>query len=268
MNNPVLSVVMGVYNCPTEEMLMTAVNSVLEQTFTDFEFIICDDGSDNDTYLWLEKAASLDDRIILIRNRKNMSLAYSLNRCIEAARGKYIARQDVDDYSSPERFSVQVAYLDSHPDMYMVGSDCMLYDESGVYGKRHMPHHPKKLDFLFNSPFVHGTVIMRREVFEKAGFYRPCGYTRKYEDYDLFMRIYKLEMKGANINTPLYSFHSDKKRRVSRLMRIDETVVRYNGFKSLGLLPKGFIYVLKPVFMITIPNRIINSLKRSYASRN
>lgn len=267
MNAPYLSVIMGVYNCPDEKMLMRSISSVLEQSFTNLEFIICDDGSDNGTSQWLEAAALSDDRIILIKNDDNMSLANALNRCIELARGVFIARQDADDYSLPDRFIQQIEYLEGHPKYAFVGSDCLLFDESDTYGRRKMPHHPKKNDFLFNSPFVHGSVMFRRELFDKAGYYRPCGACRKYEDYDLFMRAYDLELNGANINTPLYAFHYDSSRRVSRKMRIDEAVVRYNGFRRLGLMPVGMIYVIKPVFLALVPNRMINFIKRSRSRR-
>lgn len=262
MSEPYLSVIMGVYNCPTEEMLNRAISSVLSQSFSDLELIICDDGSDNDTYKWLEKAAASDDRIILIRNKRNMSLAYSLNRCIEISRGRFIARQDADDYSLPDRFKLQIEYMETHPQISFVGSDCLLFDGENVCGKRKMPHHPKKIDFLFNSPFIHGSVMLRREVFDNAGVYRPCGYAHKYEDYDLFMRIYQHELRGANISIPLYAFFDDNHRRVPRVMRIDEARVRYNGFKALGLLPFGYVYVLKPFALALLPNRVVNTLKK------
>lgn len=263
MAEPLLSVIMGVYNCPTEEMLMRAVRSVLEQTFSDFEFIICDDGSNNGTYEWLKKAAEEDSRIVLIRNKRNMSLAYSLNKCIETARGRYISRQDADDYSMPRRFETQINYLDSHSQYAFVGSDCCLFDSS-VYGSRKMPHHPKKIDFLFNSPFIHGSVMFRREVFDRE-LYRPCGYSRKYEDYDLFMRLYRDKQFGANINEQLYAFYADmSERHVPKIMRIDEAAVRYNGFKELGLLPMGFIYVIKPFVLALLPHACLISLKRQF----
>lgn len=263
MAEPVLSVIMGVYNCPTEEMLMRAVDSVLEQTFSDLEFIICDDGSDNGTYEWLKKAAQKDKRIVLIRNKRNMSLAYSLNRCIEIARGKYIARQDADDYSVSYRFEKQLAYLSSHSQYAFVGSNCLLFD-SNVYGDRKMPQHPKKIDFLFNSPFIHGSVMFRREVFDSE-LYRPCGYSGKYEDYDLFMRLYRNKQFGANLDEELYAFYADmSERRVPKIMRFDEAAVRYNGFKELGLLPFGFVYVIKPFILAMLPNSCLLMLKRRF----
>lgn len=259
---PYLSVIMGVYNCPTREMLFRAIDSVLGQTFTDFEFIICNDGSDNETGKWLKEAAEKDSRIIILTNKRNRCLAYALNKCIERARGKYIARQDADDYSLPERFAYQIEYLNTHDNFSMVGSDCLLFSDENVYGSKKMPHHPKKFDFLFNSPFVHGSVMMRKSIFSKAGLYRPRGREKKFEDYDLFMRVYEQGMRGANINIPLYAFYADQNsRRVSRGLRLDEVDVRYTGFKALGLLPKGYIYILKPFALALLPNRLVNRLK-------
>lgn len=229
MAEPVLSVIMGLYNCPNEEMLMRAVDSVLELTFSDFEVIICDDGPDNGTYEWLKKAAAKDSRIVLIRNRRNMRLAYSLNRCIEIAESRYIARQDADDYSVPDRFEKQIDYLLSHSQYAFVGSNCLFFD-SDVYGGRKTPIHPKKIDFLFNFPFIHGSVIFGREVFD-CELYRPCGYSRKYDDHVLFMRL-------------------------------DEAAVKYNGFKELGLLSMGFLYVIKSFILVMMPNFCLLMFKR------
>lgn len=261
MAEPVLSVIMELYNCHNEEMLMRAVDSVLEQTFSDFEVIICDDGPDNGTYEWLKKAAAKDSRIVLIRNRRNMRLAYSLNRCIEIAESRYIARQDADDYSVPDRFEKQIDYLLSHSQYAFVGSNCLFFD-SDVYGGRKTPIHPKKIDFLFNFPFIHGSVIFGREVFDYE-LYRPCGYSRKYDDHDLFMRLYRNKQFGANLDEELYAFYADmSERRVLKIMRLDEAAVKYNGFKELGLLSMGFLYVIKSFILVMMPNFCLLMFKR------
>lgn len=262
MDAPCISVIMGVYNCPSEEMLERAVRSVLEQTFSDFEFIICDDGSDNMTYEWLKKAADRDSRIKLIRNEKNMSLAVSLNRCIEISKGKYIARQDIDDYSYPDRFMSQVNFLEENPGIDGTGCCCDLFDKDGVYSGWDMPPYPEKDDFLFNSPFIHGTMMFRKSVFDKSGKYRPCGKNRKYEDYDLFMRMYEKGIKLANLPERYYAFFYDRgTRRVAASMRIDEFFVRLEGFRRLKLFPKGFIYLIKPLIIGIMPHKLLKKLK-------
>lgn len=262
MSNPILTVIMCVYNCPSEQMLTRAVDSVLNQTFRDFEFLICDDGSTNGSRAWLREEARRDNRIRLLANEKNEGLAFALNKCLARAKGRYIARQDADDYSLPTRLQLQTDFLDSHKNIAFVGADCFLYDQNGVHGERHMPEYPCGKDFLFNSPFVHGSVMFRREVFDRCGLYRTVGKCRKYEDYDLFMRIYAEGLQGANLNRALYAFYSEEKKNfVSRRMRLDEFLVRKEGFRRLGLLPKGYPYVLKPLVLALIPNKALNWLK-------
>ncbi|MBP1566288.1 MAG: glycosyltransferase [Oscillospiraceae bacterium] len=262
MPEPYLSVIMGVYNCPSEKMLLRAVDSIVNQTYKNLEFIICDDGSTNDTVKWLHKKAVTDSRIKIIENKKNQGLAHALNKCLEVATGDFIARQDVDDYSTLTRFQIQIDFLKNNKDIAFVGSGCLLYDQNCVYGERHVPEYPKKTDFLFNSPFVHGTVIFRREVFEKCGNYKAVGKCLKYEDYEFFMRVYSEGFKGANINQLLYTFYSEeKKNMVSRQMRFDEFKVRREGFKKLGLMPRGIPYVLKPLVLIAVPNKLLFNLK-------
>lgn len=258
---PELSVIMGVYNCPSKEMLTRAVDSILNQTYTDFEFIICDDGSENDTLEWLNEKASEDKRIIVIDGGVNRGLAVALNMCLEKAQGRLIARQDVDDYSAPTRLQTQVDFLNEYKNIAFVGTDCFVYNKDGVYGEWHRPEYPSKQDFLFNSPFIHGTTVFRKEVFDRCGGYELIGKCHKYEDYDFFMRAYAKGFQGANINKLLYTFYSEEKKNlVSRKMRIDEYHVRKKGFKLLGL-SRSKRYVLKPLTLMFVPNKLLNWFK-------
>lgn len=256
---PLISVIMGVHNS-SRDKLMKAVQSVLSQSVKDIELIICNDGSDNGTGKTLESIT--DSRVKIITFSENKGLAAALNACIDTAQGKYIARQDDDDISLPGRFEKQTAYLESHTEIDFIGSDCELYsDNSGVYGERIMPKTIDKKSFLFNSPFIHGSMMFRREVFDNER-YRTLGRNRKYEDYDLFMRLCADGYKSANLGEKLYRFHYDKKtRRVSFSMRCDEYKVRKEGFKRLGLMPQGFIYAVKPIMLGLIPRKATIKLK-------
>lgn len=254
---------MGVYNCPDRKTAERSVNSVLSQSFSDFEFIICDDGSDNGTFEWLKALSHSDKRIKLIRRHKNKGLASALNRCISLSQGEFIARQDVDDISEKDRFRQQLEFLKEQESIAFVGSDCLLADEKGgIFGRRHMPEKPKASDFLFNQPFIHGSVMFRRSALVSAGGYKTVGISRKYEDYELFMRLYSAGQKGANIPRCLYRF-SEKSlgRRVSPQMRVDEFFVRLRGFHALGLLPRSFPFLLKPLAMILLPPRLTAKIR-------
>lgn len=259
---PEVSVIMGVYNCPTKEMLVRAVDSILNQTFRDFEFIICDDGSTNDTLSWLMEKAAEDQRIIVIRENENRGLALALNQCLYRASGNFIARQDVDDYSVQTRLQTQVDFLHAHSNIAFVGTDCFVYDNNGLYGEWHRPSYPTKQDFLFNQPFIHGTTMFRREVYNICNGYKLIGKCHKYEDYEFFMRAYAEGFQGANINQLLYTFYSEEKKNfVPRKMRIEEYHVRKQGFRKLGLMPKAIPYIIKPLVLCLVPNKLLGLVK-------
>ena len=106
-----VSVIMGVYNCKNPQLLKKSVDSIIKQTFTDWEFIICNDGSTDDTLQLLNEVAQSDSRIKVISYQQGRGLAYALNRCIKASTGEYIARQDHDDISEPTRFQAKVRFI-------------------------------------------------------------------------------------------------------------------------------------------------------------
>jgi len=260
---PKLSVISGAYNIANLYSLEKSMNSVLSQSFTDFEFIICEDGSSDKSFEVLCAYAEKDSRIRILKNEKNSGLAFSLNRCIEVANGEYIARHDLDDYNDLTRFEKQIAFLDSHPDISVLGTAAYLFDETGVWGSETFPESIQSRDFLFNSPYKHGSVVFRKKALLEAGCYRVAKETRRAEDYDLFMTIQKFA-GGANLKERLYYFCEDKntlKRRKYRY-RIDEVKVRWRGFKKLGLLPSGIFYVIKPLIVGLIPARMLRWLQK------
>lgn len=258
---PLISVIMGVYNS-NEEMLKKAVESVISQTEKDFELLICDDGSDEKTKKLLKDISATDNRIRILTLSENKGLAEALNACLDAAGGEFIARQDDDDYSHPERFARQIKYLYDNPDVDFIGTACELFDSSGkVYGERIMSEKIDKNSFLFNSPFIHGSMIFRKKVFSDNR-YRSVGKLRRCEDYDLFMTLTAKGYRSANMSEKLYSFYFEPKaRKISFRARKDEFNVRMEGFKKLGLMPKGFFYALKPLVLGLIPHSIFIKLK-------
>ena len=259
---PVLSVITGAYNVASCPHFDKSIRSVLEQTLTDFEFIICDDGSSDETYALLSEYAKADPRIKLIKNEKNLGLAAALNNCISHAEGKYLARHDCDDYNDPKRFEKQIAYLEANPDVSVLGTAAYLFDESGVWGKDTMPRVVKNEDFLFTSPYKHGSVIFRREPLLDMGGYSTSQSVLRNEDYDLFMRM-QTKYKGENLEEPLYYFCEDEsaKRRRKYRYRINEYRVRKRGFKALGLMPKALPYVVKPLIVGLVPGFILARLQ-------
>jgi len=260
---PKVSVIMGTYN--GEQMLDTAIQSICNQTFTDWEFIICDDCSTDRTWEIISQWEKKDPRIKGIRNSKNMKIAASSNRCIALAKGKYIAKMDDDDLSYPERLEKEVRFLDEHPDFDFVSSLVECYDgEKIVKNYIDRKPEPQKEDFLAGMQFVNPVLMIRRECLEKVNGYRVEKKTRRAEDYDLYMRLYAAGYRGYNIQERLLRYFVNPevmKRKRKYRYRVDEALVRYEGFKALGLLPKGFPYVIRPLIVGLIPQRIIWYLK-------
>lgn len=261
---PKVSVIMGVYNIKNRKMAEDAINSILNQTFRDFEFIICDDGSDNDTWSIISDIVKNDARVKIIRNKKNHGLAYSLNKCLKVSSGEYIARMDADDISYTNRFEKQVDFLDANPQYALVSSWSSLFNEKGIWGVRKRVEIPQKKDFLFGPPAIHAAMMVRAEALESCELYRVSWDTIRAEDYDLFMRMYANGYKMYNIQEPLYMIREDNdayKRRNYR-NRIKEAHVRLIGFKKLKLYPVGIIYVMKPLIVGLIPQKILAKMRK------
>lgn len=263
MVNPKVSIIMGVLNA--EKRVIDSVKSIQNQSFENFEFIICDDGSSDNTVKILKNIAKKDKRIIVIENENNIGLARTLNKCIDIAKGEYIARMDDDDFSYEDRIKLQVEFLDNNLEYAFVSSAIDSYDGENVLSNIKLRcKEPKKEDFLWGNCFVHPATMFRADKLKEVGGYRVAKETRRAEDYDLFMRMYENGMKGFNIEIPLLRYYINpvamKKRKY--IYRVDEVIVRYKGFKSLGLLPKGLVYVIKPLVVGLIPNGILYNVKK------
>jgi len=183
---PNVSVVMSVYN--GQRFVGQTIESVLDQTYNDFEFIIVNDGSTDGTGQIIK--GYKDRRIRIINSQANLGLPAALNRGISSANGAYIARVDADDPCFPDRFEKQVRFLDAHPDIQAVGGAAVVVNEAGrrLCLVKH-PSAPEIIEktLLKHNCFVHGAVIMRRSAFEQAGQYRE-QFTYA-QDYDLWLRM-------------------------------------------------------------------------------
>ncbi|KAI4446223.1 putative glycosyltransferase EpsE [Eubacterium plexicaudatum ASF492] len=260
---PEISVIMGTCN-EVREQAAQAIDSVLKQTFQDFEFIICDDGSKAMFYQWLRKYCKKDSRIILLRNLRNQGLAAVLNRCLSHASGKYVARMDADDWSKPDRFEKQITFLRQHKQYVLAGSNAWLMDAHGVWGERRMEEVPQKESFLHTSPFIHPTVMIRRKEMEKLRGYCELPGIRRAEDYEFFMRLYAKGYEGYNLQEALLVYREDMQSYAKRKyrFRIHECRVRYYGFRQLGVLKGSIHYVLRPLVAGMIPAKLMCMVRK------
>ncbi len=206
-DRPRISVLMSVYN--GEKYVANAVDSILNQTYTDIEFIVIDDGSSDTTLKIL--AEYKDPRLKLI-GQKNVGLTKALNRGIKIATGEYLARQDADDVSSPRRFEEQVAFLDSNPRCALVGTLARIIDEDGEQiGIKRTAAEPAQIAVKLpeENQFIHGSIMLRREAIVEMGGYREAF---KYaQDYDLVLRLSERHQL-ANIDEEYYSLrHREQK---------------------------------------------------------
>ncbi|MCL2069147.1 MAG: glycosyltransferase [Oscillospiraceae bacterium] len=259
-----ISVIMGVYR-PDRAMLTYSIRSVLDQDMPGLELIVCDDGSQDQTFEFLTKWAENEPRLKILRHGQNRGLAAALNTCLDCAGGEYIARQDADDLSVPGRFAAQSDFLDANPGLCFVGSAVRLFGGSGVWAVKAFPELPQKRDFLFAVPFSHGSLMFRGNLLKKHR-YRVDRFTRRAEDYELLMRMYADGCFGANLTEPYYDYRdgggmlsSMKYRR-----RMDAAVIRAKGFYRLGLYPAAIPYVIKPLIVGLIPLKLLNRLKRRH----
>lgn len=257
-----VTVIMGIYNS-NRVKLERAIDSILNQSYSNLELIICNDASTNgiEQYLY-----SLENKKIrIINNKTNMGLAYSLNHCLKVSTGDYIARMDDDDISAYTRIEKQVNFLELHPEIGIVGTALWLVSREGEIWGEHFPKEcPIKEDLLVGVVHAHPTIMVRKEVYDLVGGYQVLSRTQRTEDYDLYMRMYANGVQGYNLQEKLFyytqSFETLSKRRLKH--RLDELLCRYEGFKLLELYPKGYLYLLKPIISGLIPNKV--KQKRMY----
>lgn len=192
---PKITVLMPVYN--GEKYLQEAINSILSQTFSNFEFLIIDDGSTDHSYKIIN--AYKDKRIRVIQNKFNIGLEKTLNRGILLAKGEYIARMDCDDISLPTRLQKQIDYMDANPHVTVCGTHAEIFGSKANIWTPPVSHHQIKCCLLFNSALIHPSVIMRKkEIINNHLMYDESQKFERAEDYELWVRISK-NHKLANI---------------------------------------------------------------------
>lgn len=254
---------MGIYNCA--DTLPGAIESILAQTYTNWELIMCDDGSiDNTIDVAYEYQRKYADRIIVMRNTQNMGLNATLNRCLEQATGEYIARMDGDDVCFPLRFETEIQVLENEPDIAIVSTDMEYFDETGTWGKISHPEYPQKMDFLHETPFCHAPCMVRKEAYDIVNGYSVEDRLLRVEDYHLWLKMYCKGFRGKNIHTVLYQMRDDRNayRRRKFKYRLNEAYVRKLAIKQLELPITSYIHVLRPIIVGLLPKFIYEILHK------
>ncbi|QWD91096.1 glycosyltransferase [Polynucleobacter sp. MWH-Braz-FAM2G] len=219
VESPRISVLLPVYNGAS--FLAASIESILSQSFEDFELLILNDGSTDDSAAIARTYA--DERIRYFEH-PNMGLAATLNKGAYIARGEFLFRQDQDDLSYPERFALQVAYLDKHPDVAVLGTWARIFvdgDSAVTYRYHRHPttHVAIAFNSIFDSTFVHSSVAMRRSAFEAIGGYSCDPLRQPPEDFELWSRMCR-QYRVANLDKVLIDYR-EVTSSMSRVLRED-----------------------------------------------
>lgn len=262
MEHPKISVIMGIYNCA--DTLPDSIRSIQNQTVSNWELIMCDDGSLDNTYQIAKEFQQNDDRIVIIKNEINMGLNQTLNNCLKIAKGDYIARMDGDDICNKERFSKELEILDNNSNIAIVSTDMEYFDENGVWGRIKHPTYPNFKDFIYGSPFCHAPCMVRKEAYESVNGYTVSKKLLRVEDYHLWMKMYSLGYKGMNIHECLYQMRDDKNayKRRSFKNRINESYVKCLVIKEFKLPVYNYVHVLRPIIVGLLPSFLYDILHK------
>lgn len=264
-----VSVIMGIYNC--EQYLEEALNCIVNQTYTNWEVVMCDDGSKDNTVLVAQKFVDkYPGKFRLLINEQNMGLNFTLNKCLYEAKGDYIARMDGDDLCSPERFQKEIEILENNPDIAIVGTDMEFFDENGVFGKTKSIKEPTKKTFMNRTPFCHATCMVKKEAYLAVDGYTVDKRLLRVEDYHLWAKMYAQGYKGVNIQEPLYMMRDDRNAQNRRKFkyRLNSAYAQIITAKMLKLPPHTIIYIVKVVLKGLVPNFIYKVLHRRKLSKN
>lgn len=233
-SSPLVSVVMPVYNA--EKYLPAAIESILNQTFSDFEFLILNDGSTDNSAAIISRYR--DSRIRLIQAAENQGLIAQLNQGLHLARGRYIARMDADDISLKNRLEKQVKFLEAHPEVGILGAAISHLGPAGITYTETFPlTHPRIQSFLLlDTPFAHPVVMLRRAVLLENHLHYHPAYPAA-EDYKLWLDMLQVT-QGANLPEPLL-YYRDSGTQVSKqhhaLQISNAQKTRQEAFNQLGL---------------------------------
>lgn len=258
-----VTIIMGLYNC--QETLAEAVASLHEQTFTDWHLIMCEDGSTDQT---LQIARELQQiaphKMTLLRNKENQGLNYTLNRCLQAAKSEYIARQDADDCSKPDRLLQEVTFLEQHPEFGFVSCAKAHFDEQGIWGICNYLPSPTAIDLVKEPEFCHPASLFRRTALEAVAGYSEGERLLRVEDYHLWFKLLAAGIRGFNLSEVYYLYRDDRtsfQRRHFRY-RLNECYVKHLIIQENNLSKVNYVQLLRPVIVGLLPQTVYDRLHK------
>lgn len=246
MTNPLISVIMSVYN--SKEYLNEAIESVLFQTYSNFEFLICDDFSTDNSLDIIESYAKKDNRIKVFRNNENKGLPSNLNHLIRYSTGDFIARMDADDICLKNRFEIQINFFLNNSEIDVLGSFTEEFDSLGNVKIKKYPISKKEVFKKISciSPVSHPTVVFRKTVFENLEYNHIL---KRGQDIDLWFKVLERGMIISNVSQVLLKFRlgDNFKKRRNLSKNLLEFKIYFKGTFRL----KGFsIWLLCPIIRL------------------
>ena len=263
-NRKKVTVLMSEYNTKKEQ-LKQAIESILNQTYNNFELIIIDDCSDEENIKIIENYN--DDRIRLIRNEKNLGLAASLNKGIELATTDYIIRMDTDDIAKVDRIEKQVRFAENNPQYSIISGRANFFDENGIYYTTPKSGEIYKNDLIKGTPFIHPTMLINKKHIQKIGgypLYRRC------QDYAMAMNMYANGYKGYIMEDILIDYRMDtdgyKKKKFK--YRLLEAKIRFHYYRKLKISILQYVYCIKPIVAGLMPKRLMQHYQKKKFKKN
>lgn len=266
--SPKISVIMPVYN--TEKYVWEAIESILSQTFTDFEFIIIDDCSIDDSYEICKKYSKKDDRIKLYRNEKNMWISFTRNKLINLSNTNYIASQDSDDISEVNRLELEYNFLEKNNNYWVVSWNNIIIDEeNNILWYRKYSNDIKNI-ILKKSPISQPSSMFRKNIFLELKWYdKKLNY---WEDYDLWLRIYLSWYKIKNLDSDLIRYRIRKWQTKSNKLNetLKNTLLIQKNAISNWFKPSfsDIVYINLEKILLFLPNSFILFLFKKLEYKN
>ena len=258
-----VSVVLSAYN--SEKFLIQALESIINQSYQEFELILFDDASTDSTKTIIQNFALRDPRIITVFNEINKGLTANLNKAISLSKGEYIARMDADDIALPSRIEKQVRFLDDHQKIDLVGSAAFDINECGeeIQLRKSPELHDAIIKLLPKAnPITHSTVMFRKESFASIGYYNEAYRTT--QDYEMWFRAAGKGLKFHNLQEILLKYRMDNNyhKRKSLKYRLYDCKLRLQGFKHINLPFYRYYYALIPIILGLLPYQLYVSIKK------
>lgn len=260
-----ISIIMGIYNC--EKTLVEALESIRNQTYKEWELIMCDDGSTDNTYKIAQEYIQKNSKykFKLIKHSTNKGLNQTLNDCLKEASGEYIARMDADDISLPTRLEKEMNEFEKDPNLSVVGCTMIHFDENGDWGTaKYSKIYPEKKDLVYGTIHSHATCVIKKEAMEAVSGYSVGKNLLRVEDWHLWIKIYASGRYGKNLDEPLYKMRDDQMatKRRKFIYRLNESYVSRLAVKTFDLPKWLYMYSLRFIIVGLLPVPVYNYMHK------